>query len=416
MVVLSAIILFASFVPVKKQTTSCKNDTFSVVRLDKRINHIARLKATNKTGKFEYALSNNVSCYVVNESDFSALQRRNVNNYLESGGAIVVNGKNLSMKSIVAKVDVPSGQLNFLDSNETYGTFLYKTERGIEINSYTVDFIEDSEKLSAMSNEEEQFYVGKAEENLNTDDIIDWIVEIIKEHLYEIKDNQSDDEKQTIENKTREEIPLGTASCYNLLFGLLTGRRMCSYKIVSEVKQGQKYIDNNNKRRGIYDITSKYFVGVENGFGVRRYQPYITSNEEIMDATYIRSDVKDKYTFGGGLNFDGKEVGVSINFNSGYDVDSTGQDITNSFDFAKNSCTWTAKPMKPLNFGESYTLTPGIRIISKDDTAWIHADLGMKDFINGTIFWYQMADSTRKTLHLNWKADEEISYTETIGY
>ena len=72
--------------------------------------------------------------------------------------------------------------------------------------------------------------------------------------------------------------------------------------------------------------------------------------------------------------------------------------------------------MKSNNYEESYVLTPGVRILSDDDTKTLKADLTMEDFIiQGTFFHYQMVKSKRKTLHLSWSADEILSYTESIG-
>ena len=140
--------------------------------------------------------------------------------------------------------------------------------------------------------------IQSAKENLNVKDIIDWIVRIIKENIERIE--------QEKENQiSQKEEKLGSVSCFNLLYGLLTGRRMCSYKIVADIMQGQKYLDQFEKRRGIYDIVARYYVGVEEGFRVCSYRPMISSSQEVIDPVFLHLDSKEEYRIGGRISFDG---------------------------------------------------------------------------------------------------------------
>lgn len=366
--------------PAQRKT---ENSDDTICRLDKsKISH--NMKLSDKSS-FGYTLSDDVSCYVVDKSEFSYLQRRNVTDYLTHGGSIIINDKNITMKDIVDKVDLDCGDLSFLDSENTYGTFLYNSENGIEIDSYSLGLIEKQETLDEMAKDQIEKQAYQTEQSIAHEDIIDWIIQLIKKITSEF--NENSDNESTRENES-DEIILGTATCYNLLYGLISGKRMCSYKINTEVRQGQKYLDESNIKRGIYDITSEYIVGAESGYRIKDYQPMIFTEDELLDATYIQSDKIDQYTFSSSIGFSGTKIGANVKTDVGYSICSTGQDISNSFDFAEQQAYWNAKPMKSNNYGESYKLTPGIRIISRNDEETIRANLTMNKFIiKGRLFY-----------------------------
>ncbi len=395
-IILSSCILCTLFSINPDGFTKNSDETkFKIERLDLEKSS-QKINRVNSNTNFGYTLSDDVSCYVVDESELASLEKNNVTDYLKNGGSIIINDKNVKMSDITKVVDVSKGELDFLNISNTYGSFLYQNKDEIKINSYTVSFVEEQEKLDNLSKEEINQYVYAAENSVNVEDIIDWITKIIEEILKQIGDSK---DKEDVEEN--EEYVLGNATCYNLLYGLISKRRMCSYKINSEVKQGQKYLDKNGKRRGIYDITATYIVGAEEGFRIRKYQPIISSNDEIMDATFLHSDVTEQCVLSGNLGFDGTKVGANINYEYGYQVATTGQDISNTFDFYNNKCSWMASPTKSDNYNESYELQPGVRILSEDDTSTMEVDLSLKKFIiKGTLITYVMVDSCRKTLHL----------------
>ncbi len=90
---------------------------------------------------------------------------------------------------------------------------MYQNKDEIKINSYTVSFVEEQEKLDNLSKEEINQYVYAAENSVNVEDIIDWITKIIEEILKQIGDFK---DKENVEEN--EEYVLGNATCYNLLY------------------------------------------------------------------------------------------------------------------------------------------------------------------------------------------------------
>lgn len=383
-------------------------------RVNSNSQNISTLKNRKKysAGSFDYELSNDVSCYSIDISELSNYKKYDVDNYLEQGGVILVNNEAVTVDDFQQITTDDIGTVGFADS-EKKGSFIFQNNEQLELWSYNLDFfndtdVEDSETIAEMTK--------NAEDEITIEDIIEWILEFIEKLLDFWKNHESDD------SSSNQLTELGTARTV-VMVPLLSNPRVkvCSYQITATVRQGQKYLDEYNIRRGIYDITTQFGVDAEPNYAITEYTPYISSSEEIIDATYLYSDVQTQYTLGGELGFDGEEVGAKVDFNYSYTGSSTDQDVVNNFPYGCNYRTWKMTPYQQDNFDASYISEPGIRVLSKNDKKIMSASLKfatLKARSQGWWFFYDrltLDDSYRYTLTLNWTADEEISYTENLG-
>lgn len=178
--------------------------------------------------------------------------------------------------------------------------------------------------------------------------------------------------------------------------------------------QGQKYIDENNKKRGIYDIVTKFSVDAEPNFAITSYTPYISSTGKIIDATYIQSDVNQTYSLGGELGFSGQEIGASVSFSRSYSGSSTSQNIVNDFPFYENYRQWIVTPINEKNYNASYYIEPGIRVLSNDDDTKISATLTYSDMKARDNRWWifsrrgTLADTYRRKMTITWSSNDDI--------
>ena len=379
-------------------------------------NQSVSLTKNNKkyaSGSFNYELSNDVSCYCIDISEMSYYKKRSVDNYLDQGGVILVNNKNVTRNDFQTMTASHIGTVGFLN-NDKKGSFLFRNDDELQLWSYNLDFfndteIEDADTITKMTKE--------AESQITTDDIVNWILEFIENWMNYWKKHKSD------KSKTSQLVELGTAHTAVIVPLLKNPKEIiCSYQISATVRQGQKYLDKNNIRSGIYDITTQFGVDAEPDYAITEYTPYISSSEEILDATYLQSNVQTQYTLGGELGFSGKEVGAKVDFNYSYTGSSTDQKVVNDFPYGRNYRTWKMTPYESDNFNAAYVAEPGIRILSANDRKTMSTTLKFATLkAHGKGFWgflrgdLELDDSYRYSLKLNWTADEEISYTSNIG-
>lgn len=213
----------------------------------------------------------------------SYYKKRSVDNYLNQGGVILVNNKKVTIGDFQKITASNIGTVGFLN-DEKKGSFLFRNDDKLELWSYYLDFfndteIEDADTIAKRTKE--------AESQITIDDIVNWILEFIENWMNYWKNHKPN------ESKDNQLLELGTAHTAVIVPLLSNPKKMvCSYDISATVRQGQKYLDKDNKRRGIYDIITQFGVDAEPDYAITEYTPYISSSEEIIDATYLRSNVQ----------------------------------------------------------------------------------------------------------------------------
>lgn len=365
------------------------------------LNH-NKLKTKNKT-TFSYSLEDDISCYVVDLSEMCYLERRDVDNYLDKGGVIIVNNKDVQINDFQEITASELDTVYFTENENKEGCFIFKNIDHLELWSYALDFIND---IGIETINELLKFIAEVKSNILIRTIINWKIQLIKKIIEGSKSKQ--------EEKT---CNLGTARTAMLVTLLSNPNELaCSYELQGTVIQGKKYIDKSTGyRRGIYDIVTKFSVDAENKYAITEYTTNISSDEEIIDATYISSNVTKQYTLGGQLGFQGDEVGVNASFNYSYSGSSTSQNVVNDFPFGRNYRSWKMKPFEKV-YGATYYVEPGMRILSKNDRQTMSASLKFTSITEETTRKvYHLDDSFRKILKISWSADEEISQTESIG-
>lgn len=364
-------------------------------------------------GNFKYELSNDYSCYVIGMEEMGLFGAHDVFEYLDNGGVIMVNDSSVSLDDFKEMADYDFGSVSFL-GEEKQGSVLFKNNDKLDVWSYSLEFLNDLEinddgllidKISEAYNE------------ISIEQFAEWVYTVIQNI---IGDNNEEPYPEEIE----EERDLGTAKTF-VMVPLLSkpSELVCSYKIMATVKQGQKYFDKDTGlSHGIYDIITDFGVDAEENYAITKYVPRIYTDEDILDETYIQSDDVTQYTLGGKIGFDGVKLGADFEYDYTYTVSSTGQEVVNDFPYGRNYRGWQMKPTKDDNFGASYRVQPGIRIISRNDRKEMSASLNFntieardRGFL--WIFYSKLAlaDSYRHTLKISWTANDVLSQTEDIG-
>ncbi len=352
----SSILLTVVFTNVSyvSEKVSVKNNenSFSVVNLKQKLN--------KKRSSFGYSLDDSISCYSLDISELSFLDKENVNDYLKKGGVILVNDQAVTVEDFGKIIDMDSIPVSFLRSNSNiYGSFLTQRNGINKIWSYMVDPISDTEYET-----EEQYKEAYASYQAKTtaENVLEWILDFIHKKINEWK---KEDEKEEPEQKTN----LGSTHLVTLVPFIRKPENgpICSYEIDASVRQGVKYIDTDTKlKRGIYDVLTKVTVDTEDDYAVSKYVPEINSNNEIIDASYIQSDVEKSYTLAGEIGANTKDIEGKISFEYTYVGSSTKQEVTNDFDFSNNARRWIVKPFEKEAYGATFQISPAIRLLSKE--------------------------------------------------
>lgn len=204
------------------------DDDFSVCRLDLNQRNVKRANDPS----FVYTLNNDISCYVVNESQFSAFEKKNMEDYFDQDGVIVVNEKEFGINDISQYYDLDGVEVSVLDDSQVFGTFLLKNplSHNREAVSYGPEFtiLEDDEKLTEKEFEDLYLeWVHSFDSQSFLEQILAYISKIIQNGEY-------------VSYEEPELVSLGRASTLQVVSNIRNSREViCSYRMSAEVFQGQ---------------------------------------------------------------------------------------------------------------------------------------------------------------------------------
>lgn len=366
---------------------------------------------------FNYVLSNDVDCYVVNLDQFTKFGEGNIGDYLASGGAILINERDVSLKDIREGYSELDTMVGFFDSEfHTFGTALMVVGEEVNILSYVVEGSMRCENIDEITDEMKGKYLDDYklwQTTINPNEVAQDIIDAV------LIDKGNRGEKKEEEQKDY----LGSSHVVGLVYDINGNSKelAASYRIDASIHQGQKYRDlNTGHQRGIYDIRTKFTVDAEPNYAILDYVAKISSPQEILDATYLESNVQKTYTLGGQLDFNGKEVGANVDFSYSYTGSTTSQEVHNDFPLYSDYRKWTSYPYDSPQYGDSYIIEPSMRVLlSENDTETMSATLSIDDmciYTPGPIFMFMTPlitsndlESHKQNLILSWKCNEEIN-------
>lgn len=212
------------------QNQNKSDSNFIVERLDispKVLNKKYAIKPS-----FEYTLDNDVSCYVVNETQFSNFESNNLLNYLKNGGVIIINQKEFSGNDIQKYYKIDNFVIESLDTSQSFGTILFhdiESEK-VKVISYGIDYLIPNYYTNDGVNSFKTL-VENWLSSINIEDILNKIISLIKGWIENSKGN--------VEIEETQKDSLGTASCIQVVSNILNPKEIiCSYQIDAEILQG----------------------------------------------------------------------------------------------------------------------------------------------------------------------------------
>lgn len=302
-----------------------KNDDQTIIRLD----------LTNKIKKvdnylFTYELSNDVDCYVIDNTILSQLQVENATDYIEKGGVVIINEQKVNVDDFIEKFSIENGNGGLINLENSYATLVYNNKNATSIINYMIDFVDDSEEVNStveISDELIKYRYDNFDEEQFLKDILS---DVKSKQFSEFFDTGISKEEKSNEYKDPKKI--GEASCVGMTYTFWGKVKTGSYRMYAEIYQGQRYYDTSEKKkRTIYDVITKFGVDAEPNYAVKYYEPKIQSSSEILDESFIESNASQTITLGGELGFDGNETGAKITYSNSYTCKSTDQEDINNF-------------------------------------------------------------------------------------
>lgn len=319
----------------------------------------------------------------LNNNNFVLLDNAYLNSFLYSGGIVIVEN-HVSGDVLNTKLTEDVITYEETDNDYYYGFSLYLSEGKV---------ISDHIFLLPI--------VNATEEEIMTIDEKDFAQSIVKSTKKKIIP------VSTYNNKSN--FVYGSESFY---FAKPNGTRLGSLTITSYIYEVAKAVDSNGTKRGVYDVRTKYVIDAENDFYIKDYDVVLGSSQNVIDASFLQSEVSTTVSLGGSLGFSGDVVEGSLNAGVSYTYTGTSQKITNDLP-AGNVKTWRVDDLKK-NYGASFALEPCIRIVNSNDNNMNHIFARLDDFLIKEYSWFinpsfRLNQNSRMNMNLKWDKNGNAS-------
>jgi len=369
-------------------------------------------------------LNSSNTAYVLNETNFSKLDKTNTNQYLKNGGVIAVTDNSVNSSLLKEKIDTNVIDFDYSFDDTQKGFYVYNngTENvTINVSAGLLETETDKNNDGIYETDDDS---TKNDFKVNKDVLINAMIESALANKYKFIDSEiisrivnhgSGEKSEDTSGKT-----IAFAFMENYLFLEPEHRDfLCSYTIGTSVVDVMKIKDSNSVKHGIYDISSVFTMDAEPDYAITDYSVRMKSTSKIIDASYLNTDTSTSVSLGGSIGFEGKELTGSLSGGTSYTYTPDSQVIINNLS-AGNLKYWESDVIdEQLN--ASKKLQPAIRVLNSNDEINTDEFSRVEEFKiidNGWCVFkkrYCLMNQYRKELKVSFNPDGTFSQSTIIG-
>lgn len=354
--------------------------------------------------------------YVLNQYSFGMLEKKNIVQYLEYGGIIVVNDNEVISKDLKAKVDTNVAEFDYSKEKHHYGFYLYNDgETNVTVNVALGYLRSDAEE-----NTEEKIVSEEIEKETIVEDVVSYAVakSSISPVVSVVGDTGGGGNGGTVSQSDTSGQVIATAYLQNILYIDGDDEKACSYTIYTQVIDVAKVQDSSGVTHGVYDVVSIFTIDAEPDYRITEYGVRMQNFATILDASYLNSTTSTSVSLGGSLGFQENVIQGSITEGVSYTYTPDSQEILNDLPAGSNKY-WYSEVTAPT-YNASRKLIPSIRVMNNDAYNTYEYSRIEELYIEDDSWWifkskYSMADVYRKELGICWNSNGFVSQVTYTG-
>ncbi len=393
-----------------------------VVRLD-------RLSEVEATSLKQIILDKNVPVYVLDKDVFDALDKENVDEYLNYGGSLVVNDNKVDAKKISSTIPLGNTEIDLSKSDDRiigFNVTQEKDERKVTYFGYT--FMDNSESVGKSSNDLTEAVKAETAKGLDIEGMVqeqvDKLLKIHEQKQQEALDVGRKEMQVTGPHVFRDEIE--HAFDVNLI-NSWGGRNDADVLIYTKLTFGNRYFNFDELLvRRSYQIGTFFEVTPLNGLKTKYFSPTIYSEDLFIDA--MQYDNKIGHYFTDVLNDNNRPSGFDAVQSHADTTTFTATDSSFNLDVTELSSSiyrrWKANSQ--YSNGDPYAgrLLPIARIFGRDDTTnsivlKAHVSLGQMKMVGGdhVNLWngMELKVNDMPSIEIQVTANDIVAMTPVIG-
>lgn len=370
-----------------------------------------------KSGVTTLDLSSDVDAYVFDTENFLCIEKEEADDYLASGGAIVVADESITSDILTDKVSVETADFDYNDAEETAfkGVYIYNDSDSNRLVNVTTGY---------LSGESAQVGDGESADSTGFEAIADSMVESALSKI-STRNNWSQVHLEgfsggsSIEQSDTSGEIIATGYLENFLFNESNkDELMCSYTIKTDILDVSKIRESSGRKRGMYDCRSVFTVDAEPQCSVENYSVSMESEGTVVDASYLNSNTSTTVSLGGSFGVEGSTLTGSVNCGFSYTYNADSQEIVNDLK-AGSSKIWYSTVVDPIA-NASKKLEPAIRFVTDNDSRKSTQSSRVENFVVSKNCWlfkanYKMMDKYRTRLDLTLNGDGTFSQNIVQG-